>query len=60
MAASTRRQWAARRKARGRRAVDLLIAATALALDLSLYTANPVDFAGLDELLTVAAVRPRT
>jgi len=51
---------AAGRKARGRRAVDLLIAATALALDLPVYTANPADFAGLDALLTITAVRPRT
>jgi predicted nucleic acid-binding protein len=47
------------RKARGRRAVDLLIAATALATDLPMYTANPADFTGLDDLLTVAAVRTR-
>ena len=41
------------RKARGRRAFDLLIAATALAHDLPLYTRNPADFAGLDDLITV-------
>jgi predicted nucleic acid-binding protein len=45
------------RKARGRRAVDLLIAATALAADLPLYTANPSDFDGLTELIEVSAVR---
>jgi predicted nucleic acid-binding protein len=36
---------AARRKARGARAVDLLIAAVALANDLPLFTLNPADFA---------------
>jgi hypothetical protein len=44
---------AAGRKARGRRAMDLLIAATALAADLPLYTANPADFEGLDALIKV-------
>lgn len=38
------------REARGRRAVDLLIAATALAAGLSLYTCNPDDFQHLDGL----------
>jgi predicted nucleic acid-binding protein len=39
---------AAGRTARGRRAVDLLIAATALAHDLPIYTRNPDDFVHLE------------
>jgi predicted nucleic acid-binding protein len=44
------------RKARGRRAVDLLIAATALAAELPIYTRNPCDFEGLGDLVAVSAV----
>jgi predicted nucleic acid-binding protein len=47
---------AARRKARGRRAFDLLIAATALAAQLPLYTRNPDDFQEVDRLVEVVAV----
>ena len=44
------------RKARGPRAVDLLIAATALAAGLPIVTRNPSDFRALDGLLPVLAV----
>ncbi|MCP9490860.1 MAG: type II toxin-antitoxin system VapC family toxin [Solirubrobacteraceae bacterium MAG38_C4-C5] len=44
------------RKARGRRAMDLLIAATALAAGLPLYTRNPDDVEHLAELLEIEAV----
>lgn len=46
----------AKRKPRGHRAVDLMIATTALANGLTLYTANPQDFAHLRTLLPVRAV----
>jgi len=44
------------RKARGARAVDLLIAATACAAGLPLYTRNPDDFQALTELVEVVPV----
>ena len=47
---------AAGRKARGARVVDLLIAATALAAELPLYTRNGADFVGLDGLVEVHVV----
>ena len=46
---------AAGRKPR-RRAVDLMIAATAIVAELPLYTTNPDDFVGLDHLVTVIPV----
>jgi predicted nucleic acid-binding protein len=47
---------AAGRKARSRPALDLLIAATALAAALPLYTRNSEDFAEIMSLLEVVAV----
>lgn len=47
---------AAGRKARGARAVDLLIAATACSANLPLYTRNPEDFAALDDLVEIIAL----
>lgn len=44
------------RKARGPRMVDLMIAATAAGAGLPLFTRNPRDFAGLDEVVRVVGV----
>lgn len=48
--------FSAGRKARGARAVDLLIAATALAAELPLYTRNGDDFRAIEDLLEVVVV----
>ena len=45
------------RKARGKRAIDLLIAATAASVGLPLYTRNPEDFSGLKGIIDVISVR---
>lgn len=50
---------AAGRKPR-RRALDLMIASIAIAEGLPLYTTNPDDFVGLEQLLTVVSVRRPT
>lgn len=44
------------RKPRGSRAVDLMIAATALAHGLPLYTLNPGDLRGLEDLIEIVDV----
>ena len=44
------------RKARGKRALDLLIAATAAAADLPLYTRNIDDFSGLEGVVEIVEV----
>lgn len=48
------------RKPRGAHAVDLMIAATALAHELPLYTCNAADLRGLDELIAVVDLAPAT
>jgi predicted nucleic acid-binding protein len=45
-----------RGRSRRARIADLLIAATALANDVALYTRNPHDFIGLDALIRVVGV----
>lgn len=47
---------AAGRKARGAGAVDLLIAATANAAQLPLYTRNPTDFEALGNLVKIIPI----
>lgn len=47
---------AAGRKARGARAVDLMIAAVACSKGLPLYTRNPDDFQALEGLVDIIAV----
>lgn len=44
------------RKPRGARAIDLMIAATALAHDLPLYTRNAKDLRGLEDLIEIVDV----
>ena len=44
------------RKARGARAVDLMIAAIACSAGLPLYTRNPTDFAALEDLVEVVSI----
>ncbi len=56
VAASLRRSG---RKATAR-TYDAMIAATAVANDLPVYTCNPADFSGIDELEIVAVPVPET
>ncbi len=44
------------RKARGPRAVDLLIAAVACSQGLPLFTRNPDDFRGLEQLVDIVSI----
>jgi len=47
---------AAGRSARGARAVDLLLAATAVAEGIPLFTRNPADFSHLERIVEVVPV----
>lgn len=47
---------ASAQKPRGRRAVDLLIAATALSRQLPLYTRNAVDFSAFSDLMEIVSI----
>ena len=47
---------AAGRKARGARAIDLLLASAACAAGLPLYTRNPDDFRAIGDLIEVVSV----
>jgi predicted nucleic acid-binding protein len=43
-----------------RRVADLMIASTAIAEGLPLFTTNPDDFRGLDDITLVSVTRPPT
>ena len=42
------------------RAYDAMIAATAVANEVPVYTCNPADFTGIDDLTVIAVPEPRT
>jgi len=54
---SLRRNHRRGTKAQGKRAIDLLIAATALSVGLPLYTRNIDDFSGLEGVVDIVEVR---
>jgi tRNA(fMet)-specific endonuclease VapC len=56
VAASLRRSG----RKRTARSYDAMIAATALANDLPVYTCNPADFSGIDDLQVVAVPIPES